>query len=478
MSEVIEDRCGIALTHSLHDIYSFLQALQHRGREAAGIVAIADQRIDAMKWSGKVTKFDFTLDELHRLFPLPNYHTFLGHVRYATRGRKDKILEDAHPHTVGGTLIRRGDHVTILDCDVAIVHNGQVNEEYLTAIDKKAVQTGCDTEALLHHYLRYGERKLLQNIPGAYTAAIADKRRKEVLVFRDHAGIMPGVLGQKDGKFVVASEDIAFRKNGAELLEDLVPGTIYYLDAFSGCRKEKVVEAQQQFCFFQHHYLAHPDSVMNGISNRRVRQLLGEQCAQEFPFTDVDMVAYIPRCPKDAAWSYASALQLPFLPVFYKKDAERSFMGSTKEERKASIEENLHIYPHLVNALQGKNIVAIEDSTVRGNVAQRVKFLLNQAGVKQVRILNYTPPLGVIGNDGIPRGCSYGVDMPPGADDFIIRTVDEQGKLRNRTSEEISREVGVKMFYLSREGVMKVFQQTGIAPENLCTYCIGGKKPF
>ncbi|MDO8656955.1 MAG: hypothetical protein Q7K45_06995, partial [Nanoarchaeota archaeon] len=371
--------------------------LQHRGREAAGIAGIADERIDVAKWIGKVTKFDLDLNELHRLFPPANYHTFFGHVRYATQGRKDKILEDAHPHTKGGKIEHRGNHILILDCDAAIAHNGQVNEEYLRGINKKQLQTGCDTEALLHYYLQFGEKELVRTIPGAYTAVIADKQRKDTLVLRDRTGIMPGVLGEKDGKIVIASEDIAFRKNGAELLEDLIPGTIYYLDALGGSRKEKIVDSEHRLCRFQYNYIGHPDSVIQGSSVRRVRQLLGEQCAQEFPFTDVDVVTYIPRCPKDAAWSYASVLGLSFIPLFYKRDTERSFQGSTQDERKQSIEENLYLYEHCDKNIRGKTVLALEDSTVRGNVAKRVKYLLEQAGAKEIRILNYTPPLGIIG---------------------------------------------------------------------------------
>ncbi len=477
MSEIIEDHCGIIVEHSLHDAWSSAQAQGHRGREATGLVAVADDRIDAVKWEGTPTKLDFHLAELHRLFPGRNHHTFLGHVRYATRGRKDKILEDAHPHTVGGTVEHRGNHILTLDCDAAIVHNGQVSEEYLTAVDKTLLKTGCDTEALLHFYLQFGERELLRQIPGAYTLAIADKRRKEIVVVRDRKGIMPGVLGEKDEQFVVASEDIAFRKNGAELLEELIPGTVYYFDALGNCRKEKVVDADHQLCRFQFNYIGHPDSVIEGFSVRRVRQLLGEQCAREFPFTDVDFVSYIPRCPKDAAWSYAQALGLPFVRLFYKKDAERSFQGSTPEERRHSIESNLYLYAHVEEMVQGKTMAVLEDSTVRGNVARRVRQLLRQAGAKEVRILNYTPPLGIIGDDGVARGCLYGVDMPPN-DNFIARVVDAEGTMRNRNFGEISAELGVKMFYLSREGEVDAFKKAGLDPEKLCTFCTGGRKPF
>ena len=91
----VEHNCGLCLAHSLHDVYSFIKSLQHRGREAAGIAFIGENRIDVLKWIGKVETFD--LEDLYKIFPITEYHTFVAHVRYATRGRKDKILYDAHP---------------------------------------------------------------------------------------------------------------------------------------------------------------------------------------------------------------------------------------------------------------------------------------------------------------------------------------------------------------------------------------------
>ena len=102
----ISHNCGLAVAHTLHDIYSLIKSLQHRGREATGMAAIGEERIDVIKWMGPVDRFDIT--DLHKIFPSPKYHTFMAHVRYATRGRKDKILEDAHPHVIGGRSEKKG----------------------------------------------------------------------------------------------------------------------------------------------------------------------------------------------------------------------------------------------------------------------------------------------------------------------------------------------------------------------------------
>ena len=136
MEEEIEHNCGIVVAHTLHNTYSFIKSLQHRGREAAGIAAISNNKIDVIKWAGLVDAFD--LEDLVHLFPLgADYHTYMAHVRYATRGRKDRILEDAHPHVIGGRIVHKGDHIFIYDCDAAIIENGQTDISLLESVINK-----------------------------------------------------------------------------------------------------------------------------------------------------------------------------------------------------------------------------------------------------------------------------------------------------------------------------------------------------
>ena len=197
MSDEIGHNCGLCVTHSLRDTYLFIQSLQHRGREATGIAAVGQGRIDVIKWKGPVNTFDLT--DLYKIFPSHDYQSYMAHVRYATRGRKDRILEDAHPHVIGGKEENKGNHILIRDCEVVGVHNGQVNEEYLGEVNKDVLRTGCDTESLLHFFRDKSEDEFLKQIPGSYTIAIADRKRKDIVVLRDRTGIKPGVLGWKDG---------------------------------------------------------------------------------------------------------------------------------------------------------------------------------------------------------------------------------------------------------------------------------------
>ena len=471
MAEGIRHNCGFCVAHTLHDAYSIIRSLQHRGREAAGIAAVGNGRIDVIKWAGAVDRFDVT--DLHKIFPSPQYHTYMAHVRYATRGSKDKILEEGHPHVIGGRMENRDDHILIWDCDMAAVHNGQVDPVFYQEVVPDQLYSNCDTEALLYFYRQYGERDFLKEIPGAYSLAIADKRKKDVMVMRDRTGIKPGVLGWKDGKYGVASEDIAFRKNGGDYIEDLEPGAVYYLSPEGDYRKEILADTQAAYCFFEWNYITNVDSVINGVSVRRIRESLGEILHEEFLPGDADLVTYLPRCPEVAARAYAKKAELPFHPVFYKMRGERSFQGSTADERRKSIGQNLHLLPGMKEFLKGKTVIMLDDSIVRGNNSRRARNLLyEEAGVEKAYLVSYTPPIGIIGEDGVPRGCMFGVDMPPHpprGEEFIAR---------GRSIEAIGEAMEMPVVYLSKQGMLKAFEAAGVHERSLCSYCIGGKEPF
>ncbi len=465
--EDVRHNCGWVVTHTLHDTYNFLRSLQHRGRDAAGIAAIGNNRIDVKKWEGPVSRVDIT--SLHNIFPSSRYHTFMGHVRYATKGRKEKLLSDAHPYVIGGKASIDNGDIVIHDCEAALVHNGQVSGEHFTGLDQKLLKSDCDTESILHFYHSRGEKELLRSLPGAYALAIADKHRNETMIMRDHTGLRPGVLGLKDGKYCAASEDIALTSNGGEFVEYLSPGKVYYLDASGTYRNETIVQPRLQRCFFEWNYIARADSILDHVSVRSLRHLLGEALASEFHPADADAVTYLPRCPIFAARSYAEKTGIPFKDVFYKKRGERSFQGPTPDERKNSIENNLYLLPESGESLRGKTVIVIDDSTIRGTNSKRAKDLLDSIGVKKMYLANYTPPIGIIGQDGQARGCLFGVDMPPSDTTFVAR---------GRSTAEISAHLGMETIYLSVKGMTNAFERLGLPGNSLCTYCIGGEHPF
>lgn len=481
MSEKVDHNCGIVVTHDFHDALAFGESLEHRGREAAGIAAIADDRIDVVKWIGKIG--EFKKSTIFNILSHGNYHTFFFHNRYATYGSDEAILQHAHPHVIGAKKIdHKGNHIVLLDCETVMIHNGQVNPEYF-GTNQLDFTSDSDTEKLLHFFKYHGEFELMRKIPGAYTLAIADKKRTEVIVMRDRTGIKPGVVGKKNQYYGVASEDIAFRKNGGHFIEELQPGTIYYFTKDGkSYRKEVVFKPKKRQCFFEWNYFANEDTILNGRSVRRIRELLGEMLAQEFPALGADIVTYLPESPEIAARRYAEKTNVPFREVFYKKKKERAFLGTTMTGRAQSIDQNLHIYTHMLDELNGKTLVIVDDSTVRGNNSKKAADLARKAGVKKIYHLNYTPPLGPIDERGIRRGCMFGVDMPPN-DNFLIRQkiIDANGNTigeRNKSIKEISEELGLEIMYLSKEAMFEAFNQGGIPKEDLCAYCIGGQHPF
>ena len=281
------------------------------------------------------------------------------------------------------------------------------------------------------------------------------------------------MLGWKDGKFGVASEDIAFRKNGGDFIEDIEPGTIYYLTPEGDFKKEKFLDPEPAYCFFEWNYITDVDSIINGVSSRRIRESLGTAMAEEFCPADADLVTYLPRCPEVAARAYAKTAGLPFTSVFYKMRGERSFLGTTANEREKSIGDNLHILPGKTSELRGKTVILLDDSIVRGNNSRRArKLLYEECGVEKAYLLSYTPPIGIVGEDGVPRGCTFGVDMPPEpplGDEFIAR---------GRTQEEIGQVMKMPVVYLSPSSMLAAFERAGISQPHLCTYCIGGSYPF
>jgi len=486
MEDVLRHNCGILVVHSIDDLVNLGPYIQHRGREAAGVFAKSNERVDVFKWVGGVDVFD--KETLSQIFsPDRKYHTFGLHVRYATRGRKDKILDDAHPHVIGGKRYNLGNHIYIEDCDAAIIHNGQVGGEVFNDLDRSCMLTGCDSELLLHYYKQFGEKKILENIPGSYTLAIADKNRDEIIVLRDPLGMKPGVLGFKNNKAIVASENSLFfagKKNDAEFDHDLKPGKVYYIKSDGNVNSEIVVsDPKRQYCFMEWNYIASINSVLNHLGVFPVRNYHGEMLAELVNPAGFDFVTYVPRAPKPAARRYSMLTGLSFIQAFYKPRDIRTFLGSTEKEReqlsKEHIFPSIEYFPNNDKSIKGKRVLSIDDSTIRGNNARRIRDMIyNDLKVEYAMIANYTPKIGVMGQDGIARGCLYGVDMPPD-DNFIIRPkISGISSKFERTDEEINEAMGIDIFFPPVENMLRVFERVGMPREKLCTYCIGGPKPF
>lgn len=149
------------------------------------------------------------------------------------------------------------------------------------------------------------------------------------------------------------------------------------------------------------------------------------------------------------------------------------------QDRRDSIQGNMHLVPYVENLIHDKTLLDVEDSIVRGNVAKWTHHLLyEEAKVRQATLVVATPPVGILGEDGSPCGCRYGVDMSPESADYIARITEGNGTMRNATHEEIEAQAGMPVFYMQMDDLIEVFERRGIPPANLCRNCIGGPDPL
>lgn len=458
MAEV-RDECGIILAHSFDDVYTGLQHLQHRGKEAAGIAVMDDGRIDVIKWIGTVRSFgDHYLEKLLNIDALHN-PMFMGHVRYSTSGDK-KDVRNAHPRFTGGKVENRGSHLIARDVQSAVVHNGTlVGHPRLGTVES-------DTDLLLQLYEESGAEGVLRDVPAAYSAIFMHDGAAQVV--RDRFGFRPLVLGEKKGRKVAASESRAIFSLGGVARDDMPPGSVATING-TGYRLDHLVDAPSRMCFFEANYLLHWKSSFAGRNVAEVRERLGRQLAREFRPEDVSMVTYVPTCPYPMAGGYAAEAGMPVTEIFYKMDQDRSFMGGQPREREASITRNLYVRDDV--DLEGQVVLVVDDSIVRGNVSRLAVRLLKARGASKVYFASVTPPLGPI-VDGIKRGCLYGVDMPPEPspeNEFIWRTA-------GQSVEGVRQSIGADLvYYLSHLGM---FQAYGLPWDRFCSYCIGGPDPL
>jgi len=485
----VRHNCGWCVAPTLHDTYRIIKDLEHRGREAGGMFAVSHlrNRIDAVKWVGPIGDV-FDLDGLNDFFesliPVREYDYFGAHNRYATRGRKDLVLYDAHPHIIAGpdTIVEdHGIFMTMENVDGAIVHNGQVDEVFLSGIDESLLTTDCDSERLLRYLVNHGPEQLIRNVPGTYTLAAVSKENckvGDIVIARDRFGVRPGYHAMKDGAVIAGSEDWALKKNGANrIFGNLHPGTIYSVSSNGKFSKGKVLpDEERKGCVFEMLYIANEESTLDEVTVGRVRAQMGRQMAKEIKLPGVQFVTYVPRCPRAAAVALAHEWGVESVQAFMKTQKRRSFMGPDEVERSDSIKSNLHLLRKNAELLRGKIVALIDDSIVRGNNIKYAIKLLNEVGVQKIHVLSYSPRIGIYDEFGRPSGCVDGTDMPP-LDNFVSVNRKER---RNRTLEEISREIGAEVHYLSLEGMFKALENSGVRDprDNMCYRCMGGPSIF
>ena len=408
-----------------------LHALQHRGQEAAGIASFDGEQFHSERHLGLVSDNFSDADTLHRVKGV----AAIGHTRYSTQGAT--VLRNVQP--LYADLDRGG---------IALAHNGNLTNS--RKLKSELVQRGAifhttsDSELFLQltarsHQLSMVDKLIdaLKQVEGAYALVVLTK--DALIGVRDPVGIRPLILGELNGKPVLASETCALDLIGAKFVRDIRPGEVVI------CKASGEVESRQVFppttparpCIFELIYFARPNSIVDGNSIYELRKKLGKRLAQEAP-CDVDMAAPIPDSGVPAAIGYAQASGLPFEQALIRSH----FIGRTFIEPEQRIREAGVARKHAPNrgAIEGKRIVLIDDSIVRGTTSRKITQMLRNAGAKQVHMRIACPP--------ILYPDFYGIDTPS-KDELIA------GKM---SVEEIRREIGVdSLAFLSLDGLYEAF---------------------
>jgi len=433
------DECGLFgiwnHAEAANVVYLGLYALQHRGQESAGIASTDGDHFQVEKAMGWVADV-FSRDRLKRL---PG-HRAIGHVRYSTAGSSN--LRNAQPIT--GTTAHG---------PVAIAHNGNlVNAEALREElekDGAVFQSSSDTEVILHLLARSEGATLaeqlaraLTRVRGAYTLLLLTQ--DSVIGVRDASGFRPLTLGRLDDAWVLASETCALDLMEAKVERDVEPGEILVIDKHGLTSLKPFRAAQRLQCVFEYVYFARPDSVLWGRNVHAVRKALGHQLAREYPVV-ADLVIAVPDSGVGAALGYSEESGLPY-------DMGRTFIEPQQGIRHFGVKVKLN--PNR-EVLDGKRVVVIDDSIVRGTTSRKIVKMIRAAGAREVHVRISSPP--------IQWPCYYGIDTPTRRE--LIGS--------SHKVEEIQRYLGAdSLGYLSLEGMLKA---TGSDPDHFCHACFTGQ---
>jgi amidophosphoribosyltransferase len=428
--------------------YFGLYALQHRGQESAGI-AVGDGE-DLLVYSklGLVTQvFDEkVLDGL-------TGHIAIGHVRYSTTGSSAKV-ENAQPafqvRPDGGgiALGHNGNLVNPLDLSREL---GEVGVELQSTTDSHlvcALLANQDTSDLVEAF-----KLVAPKLKGAYTIVAMDERR--VMAIRDPHGVRPLVIGRlPSGGWVFASETCALDIVGADFIRDAEPGELVVCDE-NGLRSHQLAEPSPRLCVFEFVYFARPDSSMMSRSVYEVRRAMGKQLADEAP-VEADLVIPIPETATAAAQGYADRSGIPYAEGFVKnRYVYRTFIQPTQSLREKGV--RLKLNP-LTDVIDGKRLIVVDDSIVRGTTPRNIVEMLRRAGAREVHMRISSPP--------IQWPCFYGIDTA-NRDELAAA---------NRTIEEIREYIAAdSLAYLSVDGMLT---STGVASEKFCHACFTGGYPI
>ena len=427
--------------------YFGLFALQHRGQESAGIAVSNGQTISCEKGRGLVAEVFRDTTKLERL----QGHMAVGHVRYSSS--RISLAMNAQPLLV---RYRHGQLAIVLNGNLI---NGRRLRRQLEA-GGSIFQGSTNSEVIAHLIARSGEGEItaaVQNalayLKGAYAYILMTPDK--MIGIRDPLGIRPLSLGKSSNGYVLASETCAFDIVGAKFVREIEPGEMVTIDE-NGLHSTRFASTQKQaLCIFEFIYFARPDSDLHGRNVHMVRKRLGRQVAREHPI-EADLVTGVPDSSLSAASGVAEQLGLPYEMGFVKnRYIGRTFIQPAPEIRSLGVRLKLNPVRQIV---EGKRVVMVDDSIVRGTTSMRIIKMLRDAGATAVHLLITSPP--------IVAPCFYGIDTSS-ADQLIAARL---------TSEEIREQIGAdSLGFLSEEGMLACMD---LPPDSFCTACFNHRYPI
>ena len=454
MLDKFHDECGVVAVYGHPEAanlaYLGLYALQHRGQESAGMASSDGREIHCVKRMGEVADV-FTPEQLANL---PGTMA-IGHTRYSTAG--DTNIHNAQPFAVSCNKGR-----------IAVAHNGNLTnaaELRREPEDEGSIfQASSDTEVVLHLVARSRERTIagalreaLLMMEGAFSMVFLAEDR--VIVARDPQGFRPLVMGQMElsgGKkcYVFASETCAFDLIGAVYLNEVAPGEMVIAGPEGLTRERYLPEQPRAQCVFEHVYFSRPDSIVFGRPVQLSREKLGRLLAIEHP-VEADVVVPVPDSGVAAAIGFAEASGIPFRHGLIRSHyIGRTFIEPSQAIRDFGVKLKLNPVRHLI---EGKRVVLVDDSIVRGTTSRKIVRMVRQAGAREVHMRISCPPT--------KSPCFYGVDTPTKRE--LIAA--------NSSVEEIRRFIGAdSLGYLSIAGLREAVDDTR---HEYCYACYTGDYP-
>ena len=445
MPDKFREECGVVAVYGHPEAanlaYLGLYALQHRGQESAGMCSSDGREIHCVKQMGYIADI-FTPEQLAKL---PG-SIAIGHTRYSTAG--DTSLNNAQPFAVA---CNKG--------KIAVAHNGNLTNAVELRRDLEyegsIFQASSDTEVVLHLVARSRERTIagalreaLLQMEGAFSMVFLAEDR--VIVARDPQGFRPLAMGQMElsgGRkcYVFASETCAFDLIGAVYMNEVEPGEMVIVGPEGLTRERYTPEQPRAHCVFEHVYFSRPDSIVFGRSVQESREMLGRMLAREHP-VQADVVVPVPDSGVAAAIGFAAESGIPFRHGLIRSHyIGRTFIEPSQAIRDFGVKLKLNPVRHL---LEGKRVVLVDDSIVRGTTSRKIVRMVRQAGAREVHMRISCPPT--------KSPCFYGVDTPTRRE--LIAA--------NNTVEEIRRFLDAdSLGYLSLGGLREA------VADNRCEYC-------